>query len=84
MYPTARWTGFFQPYLLAGVGYMFGDVDGGFNDDDNGIAGRFGVGIDWYLTEHFYMTTDGVYLLPGMDATEFDQVIVGGALNYRF
>jgi len=88
LYPTARWTGFIQPYLLAGVGGMWGDTKGGVlalnQINDNGLAGRFGTGIDFFLTEHLFLTTDAAYLLPTGDAHELDQVVVGGALQYRF
>ena len=88
LYPTARWTGLLQPYLLAGVGGMWGDTKGGVtalnNINDNGFAARFGAGIDIFLTEHLFLTTDAAYLLPTGDASELDQVVVGGALQYRF
>jgi opacity protein-like surface antigen len=88
VYPVARWTGWFQPYLLAGAGYMWGDVKGGAapfgHQNENGFVGRFGTGIDFFLTEHFFVTVDGAYLLPTGDASELDQTIVGGALQYRF
>jgi opacity protein-like surface antigen len=87
LYPTARMTGFVQPYLLAGAGGMWGDTKGGFptnNVNDNGFAGRFGAGIDFFLTEHVFLTTDAAYLLPTAGAKALDQVVVGGALQYRF
>jgi opacity protein-like surface antigen len=87
VYPAARWTGFVQPYLLAGGGWMWGDTKdsptGKF--DDNGFAGRFGLGIDFFITEHVFLTTDAAYLLPATgDGKALDQVLVGGALQYRF
>jgi opacity protein-like surface antigen len=87
LYPAARWTGWFQPYLLAGGGYMWGDTKGGIfdsNNADNGPSGRFGAGVDLFLTEHLFLTIDGAYLLPWNDAGNLDQTLVGGALQYRF
>jgi opacity protein-like surface antigen len=84
VYPTARLTGFVQPYLLAGAGVMFGNTHDGPEHDDNGFAGRFGAGIDFFLTEHVIFTTDAAYLSPIGDASPLDQVLVGGALQYRF
>ena len=85
LYPAARWTGFMQPYLLAGVGWMWERTNGGGADtSDNGFLARYGGGIDWFLTEHLYLTTDAAYLQPNGRVTRFDQVVVGGALNYRF
>ena len=87
VYPTAHLTGLVQPYLLAGIGGMWGDTKGGLstnNINDNGFAGRFGLGIDFFLTEHVFLTADAAYLLPAGDAKALDQVLVGGALQYRF
>lgn len=85
LYPAARWTGFVQPYVLAGVGWMFEDTDGSPNGrSKNGFMARYGGGIDWFVTEHFYLTTDAAYINPQGGAKRFDQVVVGGALNYRF
>jgi opacity protein-like surface antigen len=88
LYPAARWTGWLQPYLLAGAGYMWADTKGGVaplgHVNDNGPSGRFGAGVDIFLTEHVFVTVDGAYLRPWNDASEFDQVLVGGALQYRF
>lgn len=87
VYPAARWTGFFQPYLSSGIGYMWADTSGGVtnnNINDNGFSGRFGLGADFFLTEHVFFTIDSAYLLPWGNPDEFDQVLVGGALQYRF
>jgi len=87
VYPLARWTGWVQPYALAGLGYMWADTKGGVlanNVNDNGPSGRFGGGIDMFLTEHVFFTIDGAYLNPWNDASEFDQWLIGGALQYRF
>jgi hypothetical protein len=66
---------------------MWGDNKGGVqlsNDPNNGPAGRFGGGIDFFLTENVFFTVDGAYLMPWNDASEYDQYLVGGALQYRF
>jgi opacity protein-like surface antigen len=87
VYPLARWTGWVQPYALAGLGYMFGDnAQSGStaHNNENGPSGRFGGGIDFFLTEHVFFTIDGNYLLPWNHASNLDQYQVGGALQYRF
>jgi len=88
LYPTARWTGFIQPYVLAGAGWMWEDTTGtsapGFNQNNNGFAGRFGGGIDFFLTEHLFLTADAAYLLPSGDVKRLNQTMVGGAIQYRF
>ncbi len=85
LYPAARWTGFVQPYVLAGIGAMFERTSSGGNgSSDSGFMARYGGGIDWFLTEHLYLTTDAAYLQPNGHVTRFDQVVVGGAVNWRF
>jgi len=85
LYPAARWTGFIQPYVLAGAGWMWEDTKGGGNNqNDNDFAARFGGGIDFFLTEHIFLTTDAAYLVPAGDVKRLDQVLVGGAIQYRF
>jgi len=85
LYPAARWTGFIQPYLLAGAGWMWEDTKGGGNNvNDNDFSGRFGGGIDYFLTEHLYLTTDASYLVPTGDVKRLDQVLLGGSVNFRF
>ncbi len=85
IYPAARWTGFIQPYVLAGAGWMFENTSSGGNgNNDNGFAARYGGGIDFFLTDHIYFTTDAAYIQPNGHIKRLDQVVVGGALNYRF
>ena len=86
VYPLARWTGFIQPYALAGVGYQWADVHSNPPNDlhANVIAGRFGGGIDWFLTEHLFVTTDAAYILPGGDEKSLEHINLGGAVGYRF
>jgi hypothetical protein len=75
-----------QPYGLVGGGYQWANIDGAPPTDHqaNVWAGRFGAGIDWYLTEHFMVTTDAAYILPAGDSKSLERITVGGALQYRF
>jgi N-acetylneuraminic acid mutarotase len=86
IYPTARLTGAIQPYALAGAGWMFERTAGGpgGTEEDNGVAGRFGGGIDFFLTEHLFLTIDGAYVLPADHVSELKHAIAGGAIQYRF
>ena len=88
VYPLAPWTGFIQPYGLAGVGAMWADVKNttapGVPLDAHNIGWHFGGGIDFFLTEHIFLTTDAVYVLPTGSLKRLEQVVVGGAISYRF
>jgi hypothetical protein len=86
IYPLARWTGAIQPYALAGVGWLFERSAGGpgGTEEDNGVAGRFGAGIDFFLTEHLFLTIDGAYIHPQGHVSELNHAVGGGAIQYRF
>lgn len=85
IYPAARWTGWFQPFALAGLGWVFEDTSGGGNNRNrNDIAQRYGGGIDWFITEHLYLTTEAAYLDPRGDVNQLNNTVVGGAINWRF
>jgi opacity protein-like surface antigen len=85
LYPAARWTGFIQPYALVGLGWVFEDTSGGGNNRNrNDIAQRYGGGIDWFVTEHLYLTTEAAYLDPRGDVNQLNNTYVGGAINWRF
>ena len=86
-YPTAPWTGRFQPYALVGIAWMWerrtgSAIDG--SDEDGGFAARFGGGIDFYVTDNIVLTAEGAWLLPTGSLSDLNQVQIGGALEYRF
>jgi len=71
-----------HPYILIGTGVAFSDIDPGsgaaiaeFLDDSIDIedgkqtawAGRFGAGVDFYLTQHIILNTRGSVLLSTED-----------------
>jgi opacity protein-like surface antigen len=86
LYPTARLTGAVQPYGLAGVGWLFERSSGGpgGTEEDNGVAARFGGGIDLFMTNNIFLTIDAAYILPFGHVSELNNVQVGGAVQYRF
>jgi opacity protein-like surface antigen len=86
-YPTAPWTGRFQPYALFGIGWMWMRETGPAiaNSNEDGAFGmRFGGGIDLYATENIVITADGAWVLPTGGLDDLKHVTVGGALQYRF
>jgi len=86
-YPTAPWTGRFQPFAMVGVAWMWerrtGSAING-SDEDGAFAARFGGGIDLYVTDHIVVTTEGAWVLPTGSLKDLNQVQIGGALQYRF
>lgn len=97
-----------QPYLTFGAGLAVYDTDRGnaagvletitSNDVDieggthAALAGRFGAGIDWYLTENFLINTHYNVLLttqdfktPGEDnVDDLNYMAFSAGLQYRF
>jgi len=82
-YPVGR----FQPYLLLGLGMMFA------NGDDNvglpvpsgyyGFASRFGLGLDFHITDKFLFTLEPSYVLPAGDTKNFDYFSIGWGFQFR-
>ena len=86
-YPTAPWTGRFQPYLMTGVGWWWerrwGKQVSGV-DEQGGFVSRFGGGIDVYITKNIVVTAESAWVLPTGELDKLKQVQIGGALQYRF
>ncbi len=82
-------TGRFQPYALIGLGGMRREFDEKIGQSLDGressFAFRFGVGLDFYITEKIFTSLGADYLLPTGDSLEdFDYVSYGGRIGYRF
>ena len=81
-------TGRLQPYLMAGAGYMRGELDFGAIEEDANIAlGRAGLGVETYLTENLVLGLQGAYS-RGFGSDDFADEIrfftVGGQIMLRF
>ncbi|MBN3038997.1 MAG: outer membrane beta-barrel protein [Candidatus Omnitrophica bacterium] len=95
----------FIPYISAGVGGMFTDLSEdsyatstgyNFNTDSSALAGKYGMGLDFYFTENFAVNLEGAYIdmdiktdmsTQGITTTEdvhYDSWVVGGGLKYSF
>jgi opacity protein-like surface antigen len=81
-------TGRLQPYALAGMGVMYGEVSDptglGVTERDHDFTARFGAGLDFYLTPHVAVTGGADYLIPTGDMDGFDAITFGGGLLIRF
>ena len=66
-YPTAPWTGRFQPYAMIGLGWWWerrwGSAVNGV-DQNGGFVSRFGGGIDFYVTKNIVVTAESAWVLP--------------------
>jgi hypothetical protein len=86
-YPTAPWTGLFQPYAMIGIGWMWerrgGPAISGV-DENGAFASRFGGGVDLYVTKNIVVTAESAWVLPTGHLESLKQVQIGGALQYRF
>jgi len=86
-YPTAPWTGRFQPYAMIGIGWWWerrwGPAISGV-DQDGGFVSRYGGGVDLYVTKNIVVTAESAWVLPTGHLESLKQVQIGGALQYRF
>ncbi len=82
---TGRW----QPYGLLGASLLI------FNkeivdlkpkpwDIDYGFAPRFGLGLDFYASEHWVLTLEGTYIVPVGVLDGANMGTVGAGFQYRF
>jgi hypothetical protein len=86
-YPTAPWTGRFQPFAMVGVGWMWERLTGpaiNGSDEQGNFAARFGGGIDLYITDNIVVTAEGAWVMPTGNLSDLNQIQIGGALQYRF
>jgi opacity protein-like surface antigen len=89
-------TGRLQPFVLMGVGLVRGEWNlpplppavgvptPRLGESDLGFAGRFGGGVDFYLTESFALSAKVSYVVSTGDQARFDYVSFGGGAQYRF
>jgi opacity protein-like surface antigen len=86
-YPTAPWTGRFQPFGMVGIAWMWERLTGSAisgSQEHGDFAARFGGGIDFYVTENIMVTAESAWVLPTGRLNQLNQVQIGGALQYRF
>ena len=76
----------FQPFAQVGFGWQWGQRKGlGTTNKNTGdIVGRFGGGLEVYLTENFALTTNAVYALSGGKVDDFRYLSIGWGVQWRF
>jgi hypothetical protein len=80
-----------QPYLLAGAGIMFMNVDpGAFSMprtpswERTEFVGRLGPGIDVYVCDYFLLYGEAAYLLPAGALSDYPLASFNFGVQYRF
>ena len=94
LYP---FSGRFQPYALGGAGFLWASLDckdpggasmdcsgAGFNDTEVAFAGRFGGGLDVYLTRHVALSGELAYVMPTGGLSDMNFLTFGAYLTFRF
>ena len=78
-------TGRIQPYGLAGFGFLRTSTDAqGTNRVEVEFIGRFGGGVDTYITPNVLMYVEGTYLIPKAELKDFNIVPLAFGVQYRF
>jgi opacity protein-like surface antigen len=86
-----------QPFVLVGIGWEHVDVDWRWRDistdvpvsDEGGWTGdgfvaRFGLGVDYLITDSIGIAAEFDYLLPTGEIEDFDQIPVSLGIFYNF
>ena len=85
--------GRFQPFLGGGVGFVnanldieerFERADLSFEDDNTQFAGRFGGGIDFFVTEHISLFADAAFTMATNDLDDLYYFSTGWGAKYNF
>jgi opacity protein-like surface antigen len=79
---VALLTGRTQPFLLAGIGFLRGDVPGYKPRTD--LTGRLGGGVDVFVTPAIAVSVDASYVIPTGNVQKFDYVSIEWGLRYHF
>lgn len=82
-------TGRVQPFLLAGVGYMQGEIEDSVagvdvSQEEESFAARVGGGLDIYITPNIAANLGLSYVIPTDDLEDVDFLSFGWGLIYRF
>ena len=77
-----------QPYVTAAPSWQWVQsrsfTGNGAEGDDGGFSGRFGTGLEIYLTDRFVLTGDASYSLPTGGVSNFNYWTFGGGVQWRF
>jgi hypothetical protein len=71
-----------QPYVTTGVGWGFASTNLG--SDESGFVGRFGGGLDFYVSESWGLTGEFAYNVASGDIDGLDYLTLGWGAFLRF
>ena len=76
LFAPDSWGNRVQPYLKAGAGWQWAQSLGiqGSDWHHGGFGGRFGGGIDFYLTQHIVLTGGAMYQLLTGPVNHYDYI----------
>lgn len=78
-------TGRVQPYALLGFGLLDSNFDTPTQSvGDTDAAGRFGAGIDFYLTDRILIGVESSYVLPTTNQTDNAFIPLVANVQYKF
>lgn len=76
-----------QPFGLIGMNYLDMETTNSAATNrkktDDGPAMRFGIGLDWYVTNNFVLTPDISYMLGFGEVDGYDMVVFSFGFLYR-
>jgi len=75
-------TGRVQPYVTTGVGWGFANTNLG--SDESGFVGRFGGGLDFYVSESWGLTGEFAYNVASGDIDGLNYTTLGWGAFLRF
>ncbi len=94
LYPIG---GRLQPFVTGGAGFLWAnlacrDLGGasmdcggaGFDDNEVAFAGRFGGGLDFYLTKHLALSSEVAYVMPTGSLGDMRFLTFGAQVVLRF
>ncbi len=75
-----------QPFVVAGFGIGWVEIDAGFfgTEDETGLIGRFGGGLEVSATEHLVILARATYVVTADEIEDLDWVSVVLGLQYAF
>lgn len=76
-----------QPFGMLGMNYMdmetTNNAAANVKKTDDGPALRFGIGLDWYATNKFVLTTDLSYMLGLGELSDYDVMVLSFGFLFR-
>ena len=85
LFPLAEVSDRVEPFLYAGIGVGWFEIDGPFGTaDESDFIARFGGGIDLYLTESVAFQVSSSYVLTTGDLEDLDWISLVAGVQYRF